>query len=118
MAEPLRTTLRACLVLAALGAVGGLLAGNGIAGAACALGVLFGSGNGLLAGRMVAGVRKSGSGPAQVVTMSMARLVGLGLLAVAGGLVLSPAYVPLVVAGVALAQAALAVVSVAQGVRA
>lgn len=117
MAEPLRTALRACLALAALTVLGGLVADQATASLAIALGVLLGSGNGLLAGRMLVAARRSGLGPPRAVTMSIARLVAVSLLAVSCGLVMGAVFIPLVVAGMVVAQVALAIVSAVQGVR-
>jgi hypothetical protein len=113
-AEPLRTTVVACAVLATLGAAAGLVGGRPGAGGAFAVGTLLGCGNGFLARSQLGQATGAGS---QVVTTTLARLAALSLAAIGLGLLFGPGLVPLVVAGVAAAQVALATSAAVRGVR-
>jgi hypothetical protein len=109
--EPLRTTAAVCAASALLAVAAGLAAGHWRAGAGVALGLLVGAANGFLARRAL-GVEAS-FGFTAMGRLALLSAIGLGL-----GLLLGPAYVPLVLLGIAAAQLVLAVVAGVTAVRA
>lgn len=113
LTEPLRTALKVCGGLAALSAAAGLAAGRPALGAAFGLGVLTGFANAFLARSLL----QPGAAGLQVVTAVLVRLAGVSLAAIGLGLLFGLAVAPLVLAGVAASQLALAASAAWQGVQ-
>lgn len=113
LSEPLRTAFAVNGGLAVLSAAAGLAAGRPALGGAVALGLVLGSGNGVLARSLV----QPGAIGIQVVTAVLMRLAFVSLAAIGVGLLFGVAVAPLVLAGVGIAQLALAASAAWRGVR-
>lgn len=111
--EPLRTALAACGGLAVLSAAAGLVSGRPAPGGALALGLVLGAANALLARSLL----QPGGLGLQVVTAVLVRLGGVTLAAIGVGLLFGVTVAPLVLAGVAASQLALAAAAAWRGVR-
>ena len=109
-ADSLRTTAIVCAGGALLAMTAGLALGSWRGGLAAALGLLVGAVNGFLA-RKALGF-EAGFGFTSLGRLGLLSAVGLGL-----GALLGIVYVPLVLAGIAVAQLVLAVVATITAVR-
>ena len=108
--EPLRTTVTVCLTGGVLAAAVGMAVGHWLPGLALALGLLIGSLNGFL-------IRRTVDTELSFRLTSGLRLLGLTAAAIGLAAIIDMSLVLFTLAGVALAQVVLAVVSAVQLVR-
>ncbi len=111
---PASRTVRGTVVVCALGALAavlaGLFSGHPAAGGALASGLVIGSANGVMAGRAL-------GQPYPFQALSLGRLAMLSAAGLGVGLVFFPTAVGLVIAGLAVAQLALAGVAAREALR-